>query len=124
MYIDVSITHPAAQSYNTQAANLTNPLFAAKQRERSKHVKYDAVASQDSARFIPLVLESYGAFGKEFDSFVSVLGSAAADFHGFGVREVSDWIAAAYRDIVVALHSGNALMAMRTIRATSFVEAN
>ncbi len=30
---------------------------------------------------------------------------------------------AAYRDIVVALHSGNALMAMRTIRAASFVEA-
>jgi hypothetical protein len=123
MYIDVSVTHPAAQSYNTQAANVTNPLYAATQRERIKHAKYDPVAAQDSARFIPLVLESYGAFGKEFDAFLSMLGSAAADFHGFSVRELRDWIAAAYRDISVALHSGNALMAMRTIRATSFVEA-
>jgi hypothetical protein len=124
MYIDVSVTHPASLSYNTQAADVTKPLATAKTRERAKHVKYDAVAAQDSARFIPLVLESYGAFGREFDSFLSLLGSAAADFHGFSEREVRTWVASAYRDIVVALHSGNALMAMRTLRATSFVDAH
>ncbi len=48
-------------------------------------------------RFIPLVLESYGAFGRELDSFVSVLGSAAADYHGFGMREMRAWIVAAYK---------------------------
>ena len=121
MYIDVSITHPAAQSYSTQAAAITNPLVTAKTREHIKHTKYDNVAAQDNARFVPLVLESYGSFGREFDSFLSVLGSAAADFHGLCERELKKWMACAYHDIVVALHSGNALMALRTLRATSFM---
>ena len=124
MYIDVSITHPAAQSYNTQAASITNPLVTAKARERMKHSKYDRVATQDNARFFPLVLESYGAFGREFDSFLSLLGSAAADFHGLCEREMKRWMMCAYHDIVVALHAGNALMALRTFKATSFVEGS
>jgi hypothetical protein len=78
LYVDVAIVHPAVSSYRNQSASVKAPLAAAAAREKHKHHKYDAVAAADHARFVPLVMESYGAFGKEFDSFLSCLASAAA----------------------------------------------
>ena len=120
LYLDVSVVHPAASSYTSQSASTLKPLAAAMTREKRKHELYDSVARNDHALFVPLVMESYGAFGKEFDSFLSSLGSVAADYCGLNEREMKTWIRDARRDIAMSLHRGNALMALRTFRPIGF----
>ena len=120
LYLDVSVVHPAATSYNNQAASIHKPLCAAAAREKSKHESYDMVARTDHALFVPLVLESYGAFGREFDSFLSSLGSVAGEYCGLTEKEMRRWIRDARRDIAMSLHRGNALMALRTFRPIGF----
>jgi len=120
LHIDVSIVHPAAASYSTQSASIKAPLSAAATREKLKHHKYDAVAAKEHARFIPLVMESYGAFGREFDSFLSSLASAAAVHNALNEGEMKRWMKDARWDIAMALQRGNAFMALRTCRAVGF----
>lgn len=120
LYLDVSITHPSAASYNAQAASASKTLFAAAVREKHKHDLYDIVARTEHALFVPLVMESYGAFGKEFDSFLSSLGSVASEYCGLTEREMKTWIRDARRDIAMSLHRGNACMALRTFRPVGF----
>jgi hypothetical protein len=120
LYLDVSVVHPAAKSYSAQSAFVQKPLAAATTREKRKHRLYDAVARTDQAVFIPLVIESYGAFGREFVGFLSSLASVAAEYHGFDEKEMKDWMRDARRDIVFALQGGNALMALHTFRPAGF----
>jgi len=120
LYLDVSVVHPAALSYNPQSASTLKPLAAAKTREKRKHASYDTVARNDHALFVPLVMESFGAFGREFDSFLSSLGSVASEYCGLNEREMKRWIRDARRDIAMSLHRGNALMALRTFRPIGF----
>jgi hypothetical protein len=120
LYLDVSVVHPAATSYNTQSASTLKPLYAAATREKQKHESYDSVARADHAMFVPLVLESYGAFGREFNSFLSSLGSVAAEYCGLMEGEMRKWTRDARRDIAMSLHRGNALMALRTFRPVRF----
>ena len=116
----MSVVHPAASSYSPQSASILKPLTAAAAREKRKHESYDAVAQADQARFGPLVMESYGAFGREFDSFLSDLGTVAAEHCGLNEREMKRWIRNQRRDISMALQRGNALMALRTFRPIGF----
>ena len=42
----------------------------------------------DHALFVPLVMESYGAFGRECDCFLSRLANVAAEYNGFDESEM------------------------------------
>ena len=65
-------------------------------------------------------MESYGTFGKEFDSVLSCLASAAAVNNTLNEGEMGRWIRDARRDIAMALQRGNAFI-LRTFRAIGFV---
>src|SRR5947207_1297455 len=64
---DVSITHPVAPSYLSQAVTVSGS--AASTRESLKRSKY-AQRIERGAEFVPLVLESFGRLGESVSSFL------------------------------------------------------
>ena len=64
---DISVTHPPAKSYLDGAA--MTPGYAASEREKRKMGKYRTKITRGS-RIIPLVMETYGTFGKKFLLFL------------------------------------------------------
>lgn len=69
-YVDVSVVHPAAPSYVKQAHRA---LSAALTREKQKDSLYQQRATSQGASFFPFVVETFGAFGKKAQSFISKL---------------------------------------------------
>jgi hypothetical protein len=75
-HFDVSIINPLGLSYIQHAAK--RQLGAASQREKDKRNKYDGLCNTINAEFIPVVIESYGGFGDEFQLFTDRLRNIAS----------------------------------------------
>lgn len=72
--IDLTVVHPAAPS-----SRASQPLLAAKRREREKVSHYAALTAAEGCRFLPFVLETLGAFGPQASSFLRDLSSYATE---------------------------------------------
>jgi len=68
--LDVRITHPSSPCYLVLPPS---PLAVALRHESSKTSKYAALAASSDSRFIPFILETYGAFGPSASSFIRSL---------------------------------------------------
>ena len=71
IFFDVSIIHPLNPTIRDKAA--TKQLAAALDREKSKNRKYQQISQNVGAEFVPLVIESFGGYGKQFKTFLSDL---------------------------------------------------
>jgi hypothetical protein len=115
-YVDVCVTDPCAKSHVQQASKA--PLTAAKYRETYKTTKYGKVAQDDGATFAPLVLETYGGFGKQLCSFLSTLCEQASEFQLHSPRQQAEFAYHARASIAVALQIGNARIAIAAFKQT------
>lgn len=91
--IDVSVIHPAAPSYARSGA--ASYLGACRLREKHKEAKYRDVTREEEARFVPFVMETFGAMGTQASSFLKELGCAPVeqtqnmDFKNYMTRVLS-----------------------------------
>jgi hypothetical protein len=107
-FVDVSITNPTAPSYVDGAAR--TPLSAAHEREQKKRSTHSAfMAARRPARFVPFVLESYGAFGKACGELLQFLGRESETR---GRCSAPVFIRRARARISAALQRGNAFVAL------------
>ena len=102
--VDVMVTHPGCQSH-VQAAQRS--LGAARKAVTLKNNKHKALLAVEGIRFIPFIMESYGALAEESRSFITELALMAA-------HEDAGWTTAeAHRtclaDVSVANQRGNAI---------------
>ena len=88
---DVSLVDPAASSFVDKAAR--HDLSASRDRDRAKVAKYDALDDPAACRamghtFVPLAIETTGAFGPSFadwfGGWISELRAAELDAGGSG----------------------------------------
>jgi hypothetical protein len=103
VFVDVAVTHPPSESYRNAAARIN--LAAAAHTEVTKHSRYDAFAAREHGRFIPFILESFGAFGKECRTLINSLAREAEHARVMTQREFKGY---AYRTLSVDLQRGNA----------------
>ena len=68
LLLDVAITHPCAPTLLAKAAE--TPLHAVSLMLRVKHLKYKDLAATIDYGFVGLVMETYGAMAKEFQSLL------------------------------------------------------
>ena len=83
---DVTITHPIISDRSLITVSMTQPLYFAKHREEAKIRKYSGRAIQINQHFIPLVLETYGAYGPKFSQYIKSLASYAVQNRSFNQR--------------------------------------
>jgi hypothetical protein len=62
IYVDVTIRHPCVPSCVSQGARTA--LYAARKGEQQKIAKYKTMCADVDADFVPLAVESFGAFGE------------------------------------------------------------
>jgi hypothetical protein len=110
--IDVSIVHPSAASYMVRAA--TTPLAAATIRERQKRAKYDQLARDSGAQFVPFVFESFGSFGRGVRQTLAIIAREAAHFQS--EEFTAAFHARALNRLCAALQIGNAMVAVMAER--------
>ena len=72
---DVTITHPNPSLNQQLTLPMMQPGYFSTNRENSKRTKYGQAARILGARFVPLVLETYGYFGSEFSLFLNKLAN-------------------------------------------------
>ena len=105
--IDVSIVHPASSS-NAQAS-IHCPGFAADKRAQDKRDKYASWVRETfgtNAKFLPVVLESFGASAATgVQDLVNIIGEKAESSGRLSYKQCR--LHAAYA-ISTALHQGNA----------------
>ena len=77
IHVDVSIINPLNSSLVKTASK--RQLNAAATRERSKRVTYQPLCQTIEAEFVPVVIESYGGYGKEFLTFITRMQDFAKD---------------------------------------------
>lgn len=81
--IDVSIVCPAAsshvESHNADEISLSSAIHQGKDKVR----KYHQVARQNHMKFVPFILESFGAVDKQARSFISLVAEQTNDPHQF-----------------------------------------
>ena len=116
LYVDVSIIHPAAQSYADAAA--TTKLHAARRRETEKVTKFAEFALAHRAAFAPFVMESFGAFGPAAITLISRL-AGEAELHG---SDRAQFKSHAFACLSVALQKGNARLAASGLAAAGHAE--
>ncbi|MCP3676438.1 MAG: hypothetical protein GY721_02275 [Deltaproteobacteria bacterium] len=104
--LDVSVTHPSAQTYMAAAQR---PYGAAKLRERSKTKKYGNLAAKEGSEFTPFVLETFGAIGKRAREFIAKLAIQAEELG----EDRKDFAANIVQTLSVALQRGNAYLQMQ-----------
>ena len=76
-YLDVKVTHPCSATYVAGAAGENG--FAARKAEGDKHARYPANTPGISDSLVPLVVETYGRWGKEgLSSLKKATGRTAA----------------------------------------------
>ena len=103
LLFDVSITHPLADSYRSNAAKLV--LATAAKREQEKRSKYAPMAAAQHARFFPVVLESTGGCGKEAALFFKEVVRASKAARGSWCPK--DVVYGVARDVAIAVQRGN-----------------
>jgi hypothetical protein len=101
--LDTMVVHPQALTYISESS--TSSLSASAKGESIKHDKYDIPAQQANIDFIPLVVEFYGAWGKEATKFFKKLIGQIADRFD---RQPSDVSLQLYRELSVSLVRSNA----------------
>ena len=107
--VDVSITHPGAQTTVARAA--TVPGHAAQQREIAKEEKHGAACRANGYVFKPWVFESFGRWGQCVTHDLETLEDNAADPLLFR--------ADMRRTVAMAIQRGNADMLAHAVVATS-----
>jgi hypothetical protein len=130
VFIDVSVTHPCAESYVHAAGRAHHPppsiisdattmhsLPTIKQREMSKINYYAQVTHDHHAVFYPLVMETYGAMGEQFGRLLSILANSAAEYQQHTPQQSNRWLFEARCSISIALQVGNAIVSTRALRA-------
>ena len=116
---DVSIVHPAADTYVRAAANAAGSAAAV--RDQAKRARYETDDPHGYA-FIPLSMETYGRMGKPAMELLNKLAETAADG---GVNKDS-FVTNALRVLSIGLCRGNAVLYKRSlpvmarVRGTSF----
>jgi hypothetical protein len=101
--VDVTVRNPAAPSHS-QAGQST--LLVASQAERQKRAKYIELARARGAEFVPFVLETFGAVGKQAQDFMRKIASYASVMHApWTSFEVRVGLISA---VQIALQMGNA----------------
>ncbi|HYC00552.1 MAG TPA: hypothetical protein VEC57_15570 [Candidatus Limnocylindrales bacterium] len=120
-HIDVSVTHPAADSYVTRAA--TTRGSAALRREGVKHAGHASNAAKAGALFTSAVVETYGAFGDALtgltQTIVNHISEAAA-----GGDTAHQLLCALRQELSVAVQKGNARVIQQTIAAARHASAS
>ena len=101
---DVSVIHPAAQTYVTAAAQQDGA--AAARRDQDKRTKYNRIDSSGYT-FYPLSTESYGRLGAPAMQLLNKLADIADDT---GPIEKDTFVTNALRELSIALCRGNALV--------------
>ena len=71
--LDVSVTFPATASIITKEKTATKTGAAALAREKHKRYVYNEKAEENNFEFAPVVLETYGRWGKEFSDLFDQL---------------------------------------------------
>ena len=99
--VDVSVTHPACDSLVVKGQRI---LACATEREVMKTDKYKNIAANENMEFVPLVLESTGAFGRKLSRNLKQLSMQAEDERVMSQREFLHYSRAS---IAFALHRGN-----------------
>ena len=119
-WFDVSVIHPAAASYVRQASQ--QQLYAAGVREKAKVAKHGSNARSQHASIVPVVFESYGAFGECAKGFISriVAYISEATLSGASAAEERQLIS---QEIAIAIQSGNALMIRKGAMHARYVSA-
>jgi len=102
--IDVSVVNPTSHSYIKSDASLK--YGTTEKREQDKIEKYKALAEQRGCEFIPFVLESYGAWGKEALTFLRTLSYSYSEDE----KAQSSFYRHAVSTISIALQQGNAFI--------------
>ena len=74
-----------------------------------KNRKYGDWATQRGGRFIPFVLETHGALGKQAEAVLKLLAKVAS--HSSAVLSVTDFLTQFKQKLSVTLQRGNALVA-------------
>ena len=103
--IDVSIIHPGSNSYVNNIGQ--NKLGCASKREKDKINKYQEIAYSEHMKFIPLVMESSGAFGKYFIDFINQLSTQVADQRIMSSKQFRHY---AHSTIAFTLQRGNSII--------------
>jgi hypothetical protein len=130
MFIDVSVTHPCADSYVHVAGRAHHPaptvisdatsahsLPTIKQRETSKINYYAQVTHDHHAVFHPCVFETFGAMGERFNKLLLILAHSAAEYHQHTPQQSNRWLFEARCSLSIALQVGNAIVSTRALRA-------
>jgi hypothetical protein len=102
---DVSVTHPAVDTYVVAAARA--PGAPAARWDREKRRKYDTYGNAQDYDFAALIVETYGRLGRPAMAMLNALADAAAA--NGGVSKAT-FVRGALRELAVALGRGNALM--------------
>ena len=80
-FADVSVVHPSCKTYIEQSVKVEG--FSAKQGAVRKNSKYAAIVEEKGHAFLPLIVESYGAWGEDTVSFLRTLANErATHLHG------------------------------------------
>ena len=77
---DVTVIHPIPSRPIPAGSQMTTPLYFAKYRENAKTTRYGDRATQIHHAFIPMVFETFGAFGPQLNQFLKSIAGRA--LHG------------------------------------------
>ena len=89
-FFDIRVFNPFAKSYmNT---NQTLEAVFRKQENDKKKSYNQRVIQVEHGSFTPIVVSSYGGFGKETSTFVSKLVEKVAEKNGMETSEVANYI--------------------------------
>jgi hypothetical protein len=103
---DVSVVHPAANSFVQRAAHQAGA--AASARDAAKRRQYSSGGPVAGGSFTPLSMETYGRLGRPALQFLSTLAASAASSATAGSDVTpSAFMAGALRELCAALVKGN-----------------
>jgi hypothetical protein len=111
---DVSVIHPAAQTYRRAAAREAGS--AAAERDRAKRSLYET-ADPHGYAFCPISIETFGRLGKPAMELLNTLAETAAD--GGVLKET--FVTTALRELSVGLCRGNAVLYKRGLKTMARV---
>jgi hypothetical protein len=106
LLIDVAVAHPTAPSRNS-----LTPLAAATSAETTKVGKYGALAKARATPFLPFVMESFGAYGKQAREVLHILRTSAAN--AIRPLHAPSFLNSVTNSLSVALQKGNSLVYKR-----------
>ena len=132
VYCDVSCVHPLSISYVRNPATAATQGHCALTRATAKKSKWTKVMSRNNitAKFVPLVFESYGLMGKEFRDFLKGLASSFTLHQGIAPdslrakRVAGAWYRRAVALIAVSAQLGNAMIIDNAANLRSYPQRN